>query len=192
VQHFPDALAREQAYEAQLDAVEEVLDTLSKIALPADIVSGGGTGTFDIDRRRGLLTECQPGAYAFMDSQYRRVALFRDDPQPFDVALFVQSTVSSTRHAGAVTLDAGVKCFATDGPPPEPALGAPPGATYEFCGDEFGRLRFERGSAGLDPGAKVEFVTPHCDPTVNLHDFYHCVRGDTLVDIWPVDARGCL
>jgi 3-hydroxy-D-aspartate aldolase len=36
----------------------------------------------------------------------------------------------------------------------------------------------------------VECVTPHCDPTVNLHDYYHIVSGDTLVDIWPVDARG--
>jgi 3-hydroxy-D-aspartate aldolase len=41
-------------------------------------------------------------------------------------------------------------------------------------------------------GSKIEFVTPHCDPTINLHDFYHCVRGDVLVDIWPVDARGSL
>ena len=41
-------------------------------------------------------------------------------------------------------------------------------------------------------GAKVELVTPHCDPTINLHDFIHCVRGQTLVDIWPVDARGSL
>ncbi len=36
----------------------------------------------------------------------------------------------------------------------------------------------------------VTCVTPHCDPTVNLYDFYHCVRGDRLVDIWPIDARG--
>jgi D-serine deaminase-like pyridoxal phosphate-dependent protein len=35
-------------------------------------------------------------------------------------------------------------------------------------------------------------VVPHCDPNVNLYDWYHCVRGDRLVDLWPVDARGCL
>ncbi len=30
-------------------------------------------------------------------------------------------------------------------------------------------------------------LTSHCDPTVNLHDWLHCVRGDVPVDIWPVD-----
>ena len=44
----------------------------------------------------------------------------------------------------------------------------------------------------LELGTKVELVVPHCDPTVNLHDFYHCVREQELVDIWPVDARGHL
>jgi D-serine deaminase-like pyridoxal phosphate-dependent protein len=39
---------------------------------------------------------------------------------------------------------------------------------------------------------RIELVTPHCDPTVNLHRFYHCVRGGKLADIWPVDARGSL
>nr|MBC8242310.1 DSD1 family PLP-dependent enzyme [Alphaproteobacteria bacterium] len=38
--------------------------------------------------------------------------------------------------------------------------------------------------------AKIECVTPHCDPNVNLYNCYHVVRGDTLVDIWPVAARG--
>jgi D-serine deaminase-like pyridoxal phosphate-dependent protein len=35
-------------------------------------------------------------------------------------------------------------------------------------------------------------VTPHCDPTVNLHDVLHVIEGDTLIDIWRIDARGVL
>jgi D-serine deaminase-like pyridoxal phosphate-dependent protein len=35
----------------------------------------------------------------------------------------------------------------------------------------------------------LECVTPHCYATLNLYNAYHCVRGDTLVDIWPIDAR---
>jgi len=62
---------------------------------------------------------------------------------------------------------------------------------YTFAGDEHGRLFFPAGTSVVPViGDRVELVTPHCDPTVNLHDFYHLVRGDTLVDIWPVDARG--
>ena len=70
--------------------------------------------------------------------------------------------------------------------------GAPRGAEYQFYGDEFGKMKLARKVDTMKLGAKVELVTPHCDPTVNLHDFYHCMRGNTLVDIWPVDARGSL
>ena len=71
---------------------------------------------------------------------------------------------------------------------PTAARGADPASRYAFFGDEHGKLL----CAGQRPalGGRVEFVTPHCDPTVNLHDAYHVVDGDTLVAIWPVDARG--
>jgi D-serine deaminase-like pyridoxal phosphate-dependent protein len=51
-------------------------------------------------------------------------------------------------------------------------------------------VTFAAPGQSLDIGARIECVTPHCDPTINLYDHYHCVRGDTLVDIWPIDARG--
>ena len=44
----------------------------------------------------------------------------------------------------------------------------------------------------LPVGSVLECLTPHCDPTVNLYDVYHVVHGDTLVDIWPIDARGAI
>jgi D-serine deaminase-like pyridoxal phosphate-dependent protein len=42
----------------------------------------------------------------------------------------------------------------------------------------------------VEPGAAILCTAPHCDPTVNLHDAYHLVDGDTVVDIWPIEARG--
>jgi D-serine deaminase-like pyridoxal phosphate-dependent protein len=89
-----------------------------------------------------------------------------------------------------VTTDAGLKRFATDGPKPRIARGAPDGAVYGFSGDEHGCIVFSDPVQTLPIGAAVECVVPHCDPTVNLYDHFHCVRGDTLVDLWPVDARG--
>jgi len=68
----------------------------------------------------------------------------------------------------------------------------PAGAAYQFFGDEFGMITLARKRDSLKLGAKIELVTPHCDPTVNLHSYYHCVRGDELVDIWRIDARGPL
>ncbi len=101
--------------------------------------------------------------------------------------------VLSNNHPGSATVDAGFKSFAMDGPAPLVHSGAPAGgAKYQFYGDEFGRLTWPAKAKRLPLARKIEFVTPHCDPTVNLHNVYHCVRGDRLVDIWPVDARGAV
>jgi D-serine deaminase-like pyridoxal phosphate-dependent protein len=98
----------------------------------------------------------------------------------------------SNNYRGSATIDGGFKCFSMDGPIPQPAEGAPKGAVYRFYGDEFGKITLARKSDTMKLGAKIELITPHCDPTVNLHGFYHCVRGGVLQDIWPIDARGSL
>ena len=64
------------------------------------------------------------------------------------------------------------------------------GASYRLMGDEHGGVAYDAKSGRLAIGDVVEFLAPHCDPTINLYDRYHCVRGDMLVEIWPVDARG--
>ena len=76
--------------------------------------------------------------------------------------------------------------------PAAPHAGAPAGSRYQFFGDEHGKVVFADTDDRLAIGDHVELITPHCDPTINMHDRYHCVRGDTLVDIWPIDARGVL
>lgn len=192
VQHIARAADRARVYGKQLRHLERVLDAVAAAGHKPGIVSGGGTGTFDTDRRAGLFTECQCGSYAFMDIEYEEVQLFARGPNPFKTALFVQCMVVSNNHRGWPTIDGGFKCFSMDGPIPRPALGAPRGAQYQFFGDEFGKMKLARKTDTMKLGAKVELVTPHCDPTINMHDFYHCMRGNTLVDIWPVDARGSL
>jgi 3-hydroxy-D-aspartate aldolase len=127
-----------------------------------------------------------------MDVEYQDVELFAHAQHPFETALFVQCSVVSNHHHRLPTIDGGFKCFSMDGPIPRIASGAPRGSSYQFYGDEFGKIKLARRSDAMPLGAKVELVTPHCDPTINLHDFIHCVRGQRLIDIWPVDARGSL
>ena len=88
-----------------------------------------------------------------------------------------------------VTVDAGLKSLATDSGIPEVAYGAHGSSRYDFFGDEHGKV-IVAASHRPALGDRIEFVTSHCDPPVNLHDFYHVVDGDTLVDIWPIQARG--
>ncbi len=122
--------------------------------------------------------------------QYDAVALREDTPRPFEAALFVRTTVVSTNVGGQVTTDGGLKRFASDGPPPEIASGAPDGARYEFKGDEHGRVVFAKDGDGLPLGAAVECLTPHCDPTVNLYDYYYPHRDGKVEELWPISGRG--
>jgi D-serine deaminase-like pyridoxal phosphate-dependent protein len=192
VQHINDIEERRRVYGDQMQRFAAIKKILTQDGLEPEIVTGGGTGTFGIDRSLGVLTEHQAGSYIFMDVEYNLVHMFEERKTPFETTLFMRNSVVSANAEPFVTIDGGFKCFATDGPLPELAAGAPAGARYEYFGDEHGRIVFANGADRLPIGSAVELVTPHCDPTVNLHDWYHVVRGDTLVDIWPIDARGVL
>jgi D-serine deaminase-like pyridoxal phosphate-dependent protein len=75
---------------------------------------------------------------------------------------------------------------------PRLLAGAPVGSTYGRFGDEFGRLELPQdGEHSAELGGLTIWIVPHCDPTLNQFDHYYCVRGDELVDIWPIEARGC-
>jgi D-serine deaminase-like pyridoxal phosphate-dependent protein len=179
---------REQSLVA-MKLLGETRDAFRAKGLPTDIVSGGGTGSFDIDPEAKVLTELQGGSYVFMDKQYNDVHGGNGATMPFATSLFVQMSVVSNNTKGLATTDAGFKAFSTDAEPPVLAAGAPEGAKYFFFGDEQGGIALP-GGGSLPLGAQLTAVTPHCDPTVNLYDCYHVVRGDTLVDIWPIEARG--
>jgi D-serine deaminase-like pyridoxal phosphate-dependent protein len=193
VQHIEDFAARDQVYTGQLRFLSELIAALDKRGLTPPTVSGGGTGTLALDCREGILTEHQAGSYIFMDVEYEAVTLRANEADAgFAASLFLHSAVVSKNVPGKATIDAGLKSFATDGPLPRVSAGAPAGSTYEFFGDEHGRLTLPTSTHSLPLGAIVTLVTPHCDPTVNLHDYLHVVRNDTILDIWKVDGRGVL
>jgi 3-hydroxy-D-aspartate aldolase len=193
VQHINEFRERDQVYTGQLRLLSSLIAALDQRGVKPATVSGGGTGTLALDCREGILTEHQAGSYIFMDVEYGAVSLRANDAgAPFATSLFLHSTVINKNVPGQVTIDAGLKSFATDGPLPRVSVGAPVGTTYSFFGDEHGCLTFPSPTDRLPLGSVVAFVTPHCDPTINLHDYLHIVRHDTIVDIWPIVARGVL
>ena len=153
------------------------LGIMLRRGLSTEIVSGGSTGTWEIDTAVADLTELQAGSYVLMDLAYRREGL------DFENALTVLATVVSANHPGFVTVDAGFKAFATDrGYGPE-AVDLP-GSTYRWGGDEFGYVDVSAGLPQL--GARLEFIPPHCDPTTNLYDRIYACRGEQVEAVWPV------
>ena len=154
-----------------------------------EILSGGSTGTYNIDPAFGAMTELQAGSYVFMDVDYRRIG-GRNGPvyEDFAPSLAVIATVISRPERNRATIDAGLKAFATDkkfGPEPKGLAGA----TFSWGGDEHGILDLTNASREPRLGERLEFIVPHCDPTVNLHDHIHALRGDRVEAVWPV-ARG--
>jgi len=189
-QHIEAFADRREAIVARTVKLTETIEALKAAGLAPPIVTGGGTGSHAIDAELGVFTELQVGSYIFMDRQYGDCALREDAPQPFETSLMVDARVISANHPMLVTVDAGLKAFATEAGPPPILAGAPEGSVYAFMGDEQGAIVPPRGVAPPKLGERLTLAAPHCDPTVNLYEAYHVVRGDTLEAIWPVSARG--
>jgi D-threonine aldolase len=146
-------------------------------AVGGDVVSAGGTGTFDLNT---AATEIQAGSYALMDNAYDALGL------PFQRALTVLATVISVNaRDGFAVADAGLKALAMDHGNP-----TIDGASVWFCSDE--HIIFSMDGATPVPavGAHVAVRPAHVDPTIAKHERMHVVDGEQVVETWEVDLRG--
>ena len=206
VMHLDGHALRQTRSAALWDAVAEHVAALTARGLAPAVVTGGGTGTYDIDCDQPLITDLQEGSYAFMDHQYRVIG-GRDHERfdDFEQALTVVTTVISRPREGLVTVDGGYKAFASDAGAPEPLDLT--GLRFRFAGDEHGVLlpaneasadRQGGGAAAIEMavgelppvGARVRFAPPHCDPTVNLYDAFWVLEDGLIRARWPISARG--
>jgi D-serine deaminase-like pyridoxal phosphate-dependent protein len=86
-------------------------------------------------------------------------------------------------------IDAGLKAFSTDKPFVPEAVEWP-GVEYTWAGDEHGRLTVTQQGRLPELGQRIEFFPPHCDPTINLYDKLHVMRGERVEAIWEISGRG--
>ena len=186
-QHLPGLEIRRAAVATGMHRLRELVDALEAQGAAPEIVTGGGTGTFAADADLRVFNEVQPGSYIFMDAQYRD-ALGADPDGAFQQSLFVQSRVVSVNAEAHVTLDAGLKAFATDGPPPRAVDARFIDCKYNYFGDEHGRLTRPANDSSIDLDQRIEFLPPHCDPTVDRYDRYFLVRKDVFVGTTPIEA----
>jgi D-threonine aldolase len=161
----------------QREQVEASMATLlaAHADVGGDIVSAGGTGTYDIHATTGV-TEVQAGSYALMDTAYAKLGL------PFEQALFVVGTVISVRPDHAVA-DVGLKALGMDHGNP-----SIDGARVWFCSDE--HVTFAPGEVRPAVGDRVRVVPAHVDPTMAMHVVAWLVDGDEVLERWPIDLRG--
>ena len=167
--------------ETRAERVEAAMALLADAAeaVGGDVVSGGGTGTWDDNR---WVTELQAGSYTLMDTSYAARGL------PFGQALSVRATVLSVSRRGWAVLDCGLKALGMDHGNP-----AVPGFEVLYCSDEHTTLLPGDRPEVAPPvrvGDHVTVLPAHVDPTVAYHERFHVVRGDEVLDTWPIDLRG--
>lgn len=173
---------------------EGFVDDISKF-----LVTGGGTGTYTFEAESGVFNEVQPGSYVFMDASYNRNLVQNGttfaESSEFKQSLFVLSTVmSKARDNSRAVLDAGLKAVSLDsGVPLLNDAEFAQDLYYKSGGDEHGILLSNSGSTSLIEklrvGDKLKLIPGHCDPTVNMYDWFICVRGEQVVDVWQISGR---
>jgi len=188
-QHLRTMAERRAAIEFAAQAARDTRALIESAGIACPTVTGGGSGTFAFEIESRAFDEIQPGSYVFMDADYAKNEWAAPLPR-FEHALFVLATVMSRPAAGRAVLDAGLKASSVDSG--LPTVWQRPGLRYARASDEHGVLELEAGATAPALGAKMLLVPGHCDPTVNLYDWYVCLRGGKVEALWPITARGAM
>ena len=177
---------REEAVKSAFAPLIETRKQLESSGIEVPVISGGGTGTFDITSQIEGVDEVQAGSYVFMDAKYGTV----DGPDArFSPAIYLWATVVSRPVPDRAVLDIGLKTAT-------PEMGLP--KFLDIKGTEITGLSEEHAKVTLTSedarqlavGDKVRIQPGHVCTTVNLHDNYVVARNDVVEAVWEVAGRG--
>jgi D-threonine aldolase len=185
-QHMRTMEERHAVIELAAQHVQHTKKELQKAGIACPIVTGAGSGTFMFEVQSGSWDEIQCGSYAFMDVDYGKNEWAVPLPR-FENSLFVYATVMSRPSDRMAIVDAGLKASSVDSG--MPGVWQRPGLAYTHASDEHGWIE---GTGVPALGEKMLLVPGHCDPTINLYDWYVCVRGGVVEALWPITARGAV
>lgn len=188
-QHMRPMADRHAVIAAAAAAVRSTRAMLQESGISCPVVTGAGTGTFMFEIESGAWDEIQPGSYVFMDWDYAKNE-WAEPMLRFEHSLFVLATVMSRPNDRTAIVDAGLKASSVDSG--MPAVWERPGLACTHASDEHGWIEAAPGSRLPALGEKILLVPGHCDPTVNLYDWYVCVRAGVVEALWPITARGAL
>jgi D-serine deaminase-like pyridoxal phosphate-dependent protein len=190
-QHIRAINERGAAIGAACDHVKATLAALDRVGLSAKTVTGAGTGSFEFEAASGLYQEMQCGSYIFMDADYAQNQDRVGNPfADFRHSLHVLVTVMSATKPGFAVVDAGHKALGND--QGMPWVADIPGARYQGPSDDHGTLALQDAARDVHLGEKLRLIPGHCDPTVNLYDWFVVVQSGRVVDLWEITARGAI
>ena len=181
----PDKAERNAAAREAVQILVDAKHYLEKRGVAVSIMSGGGTGTFNITGSIPEMTEVQAGSYVLMDSTYGNV---QGVGERFERALSVLATVVSRPAPDRMIVDTGLKVLAKEFGIPQPV--GVTGVEMTGLSEEHGTMRVSDEDISLNLGDKLEILPTHCCTTVNLHDRYYGIRNGIVESVWEIAARG--
>lgn len=182
VQFIPDRAERTQKGQACNRMLVDAAKAVAGLGMNVEIVTGAGTGTYDIAGEFPGMTEIQAGSYIFMDGTYGKLGL------PFEQSLTVLSTVVSRPAEDIAIFDVGLKGISPERFNPS-VRGCGDQLAIKNLSEEHATGQMLQGCLELRPGNRVHFVPSHCCSTVNLYDEMYVVRAGVVEAIWPIAAR---
>jgi D-serine deaminase-like pyridoxal phosphate-dependent protein len=170
-----------------------ILNDFRGAGIEVGIVSGGSTPTLFHSHEVSGLTEIRPGTYVFNDLNTIRSGGCALE----DCAATILATVVSTARPGQMIIDGGSKTFSSDrlANTAEVTFGhlvEAPGARFHKMNEEHGFIDLAHAEAEFRVGDRVRVIPNHICVAVNLHEKVYGIRGETVSEVWPVDARGKL
>src|SRR5579859_4420678 len=179
-----DQQQKRQAVERSLKLLTEAAERCREV-LPVQIVSCGGTGTYQFSAWYPGVTEIQAGGGIFGDVRYHDAMQVGHE-----CAMTVLATVTSRPTPTRIITDSGKKTMSSDGGVPRPLIEAP--VTSVSLSAEHARIELGAPMTAPRVGDKIEFVVGYTDTTTMLHDNIYGTRDGKVEVIWPILGRGKL
>jgi D-serine deaminase-like pyridoxal phosphate-dependent protein len=153
-------------------------------------ISVGSTPTARVVAGVAGVTEFRPGTYVFNDVQQMRLGLATEDTCAARILVTVVAHPSDERFV----VDAGTKCFTSDGAdgPPFPGRGViagRPELMIDFMTEEHGVGR-RTGTDDVRIGDRLEIIPLHVCSSVNMFDAAVGVRGGNVAEEITIAGRG--
>lgn len=190
-QHIRDFAQRREAIASAVEQVHQTINLLQQSGLECELVTGAGTGTYQFEATSQIYNELQAGSYIFMDADYAKNLGPDGMPwQTFEHSLFLYTTVMSRPGGDWAVVDAGLKALSVDSGMPR--VVDLEHVEYSRASDEHGKLTLHDPASPLRVGDKIRLIPGHCDPTVNLYDWYVGIRNQRVEALWPITARGAV
>jgi D-serine deaminase-like pyridoxal phosphate-dependent protein len=161
-------------------------DMILESGMSCQIVSAGGTGSFQITSDCPGVTELQAGGGIFADPMYQLKCHLTD----LEYSLSVLSTVVSRPTKNRAILDAGRKAHFPDFT--TPLVKDFPDAEVVVTSAEHCELKLSGESLNLRIGDKIELIPGYADFTTVLYDQFYGFRHNRLEVVWPILGRGKL